>query len=162
MAFDRPLLKQWMEKHRVALTPEAIGELLALTSPTPTARQKGLLAVDPLGDWLVTDTHALAFAGFVEGDPESVWYRKITASPWNGEFEALRALALDLLRARRLCDRSRPLSLVFHAARRYRTSWSLKDERDLNLAARELVDAVGLAEDLMTTDRDADGRAASA
>ena len=118
--------------------------------------------VDPIGDWLVTDTQVRAFVGFVEGAPETVWYRAITDSPWNGEFEALRALALDLLRARRLCDHSRPLSLVFHAARSYRTSWSLKDERDMNLAARELVDAVSLAEDLMTTDRDADGPAASA
>ena len=171
MSLDRPQLQSWMEKHRVALTPEAIGEILALASvPThvpraaagrASAAARGFVPV-PLRDLEVTEAQIRAFAGYLEGDPETVWYRALKNSPWDGEFEALRALASDLLLAHAALRHLHPFSIVFRAAVRYRNCWTQEAEMSVNMAARELTEAVRLAEELMTTDRDVHGHAASA
>jgi hypothetical protein len=171
MLLNRPRLQIWMDKHRVALTPEAVGELLALASvPTSVPRAaagrasavaRGFVPV-PLRDLEVTEVQLRAFAGYLEGDPETVWYRTIKNSPWDGEFEALRALASDLLLAHAALRHLHPLSLVFRAAARYRNCWTPNAEMSVNMAARELIDTVRKAEELMTTDRDVHGHAASA
>ena len=171
MTFDRPRLQQWMDKHHVTLTPEAVGDLLALTSVPASAPRsaaglalaaaRGIVREAPLG-LEVTEAQIQAFAGYVEGDPETVWYRALKNSPWDGEFEALRAIAADLRLARTALRRLHPLWLVFRAAVRYRNCWTEKAEMSVNMAARELTDAVREAEDLMNTDRDADGCTTSA
>jgi hypothetical protein len=172
MPLDRPQLQSWMEKHRVALTPEAIGELLGMASvPTPIPARaaagvasqaaRGFVRVLPEG-LEVTEAQIRAFAGYLEGDPETVWYRAIKNSPWDGEFEALRALASDLLLAHAALRHLHPLSLVFRAAVRLRNCWTPSAEMSVNMAVRELTEAVRTAEELMTTDRDVHGHAASA
>jgi hypothetical protein len=171
MPLDRPLLQSWMEKHRIALTPEAIGEILALaTAPAPiparaaagvaSAAARGFVRdvrEAPLG-LEVTEAQIQAFAGYLEGDPETVWYRTLPTSPWDGEFAALRALASDLRLARVALRRLHPLWLVFRSAVRYRDCWTPNCVMSVSQAARELVASVREAEELMTNDRDVSGQ----
>lgn len=162
MSLDRPRLQSWMEKHHVALTPEAVGELLGIASvpePLNTARRPSLVL---LADGRVTDAQARAFAAYREGEPETVWYRAIPGSGWEGEFDALRDVGADLLDARALLRNLFHLVPVFEAARRYRDCWTPGAVMSVNMAAREMTEAVRKAEELMTTDRDVHGRAASA
>jgi hypothetical protein len=167
MPLDRPQLQSWMDKHHVALTPEAIGEMLALASvPTivPRAAAGRASAVArgfvpaPLRDLEVTEAQLRAFAGYLEGDPETVWYRALPNSPWDGEFAALRALASDLRLARVALRRLHPLWLVFRSAVRYRDCWTPNCVMSVSQAARELVASVREAEELMTNDRDVSGQ----
>lgn len=171
MALTRQQIQAWMDKHRVGLTPEAVGEILALASVpavaprsaagTASAVARGIALGSPLG-LEVTEDQVRAFAGYREGDPETVWYRAMPSPPWDGEFEALRALASDLLLAHAALKQTHAMAIVYRAAVRYRNCHPPQAQMGLNMAARELCDAVRLAEDLMTTDRDADGHAASA
>ena len=108
-------------------------------------------------DFEVTEEQVRAFASYRADEPETVWYRAIPRAPWDGEFEALRALASDLLKARPAWERLRPLMIVFRAAVRYRDCWTPNAVMSVNQAARELTDAVRQAEEMMSTDRDVDG-----
>ncbi len=161
----RQRLQDWIEDYRVQLTPEAVGALLALDSvPTPAIRVTPVamgpvprtLGLDTFED-RVTEVQARVFAGYREDEIETVWYRAMPTSPWEGEFEALRDLAADLLDARSGWRSLTPLIPVFRAAVRYRDCWTPNCVMSVNQAARELVDAVRQAEEMIRTDRDVDG-----
>lgn len=164
-------LQDWIEKYRVQLTPEAVGALLALDSAptraiwaTPAATGPGPRTIDTFKD-RVTEAQARVFAGYRDGEPETFWYQAMPTSPWEGEFEALRDLAADLLDARLVAMSLIPLIPLFRAAVRYRDCWTPNAVMSVNQAARELVDAVREVEELIKvgrealikTDRDVDG-----
>lgn len=161
----RQRLQDWMAKHRVELTPEAIGEVLALAStpqPAPPTRHgpTSAIRVTPGATEAafrdrVTEAQARVFAGYCEDEIETVWYRAMPTSPWEGEFEALRDLAADLLDARLVSMSLLPLIPLFRAAVRYRDCWTPNAVMSVNQAARELVDAVREVEELIKVGREA-------
>ncbi|MDP3400537.1 MAG: hypothetical protein Q8R97_05400 [Brevundimonas sp.] len=51
MAIDRKHLQAWMNKHRVALTPEAIGELLGMATVPSVPRQQHLNELRAIAIW---------------------------------------------------------------------------------------------------------------
>jgi hypothetical protein len=162
-------LQCWIEQYRVQLTAEAIDALLALGSEPVPAERSGSAAMSArsltgLSEALraahlreVSDEQVRAFAGYLEGWPETVWYRAIPDAPWDGEFEALRALATDLLALRAVCRLLQPLVRVFAAAVTYRDCWTPRARMSVNQAARGLADAVRQAETEISTDRDVHG-----
>lgn len=173
-------LQDWAEEHGVQLTAEALVELLALASePLPAEpaesvlRDLALLGLYPtaaMSDALravsrqeVTDQQTKAFAGYQDSDPETVWYEAIPSPPWDGEFEALRALATDLIALRSACRLLPPLVRVAIQARRLAIHDHAADSREGLDACFELrvledaLDAVGLPLTMLWHDRDVDG-----